>query len=111
MGGLGQEYIKDKRVKSKYYEPKLPLNIFQYPNVDGHHKKIKGLTEKPIQVIEHILKYYAEKDDNCLDICMGSGSTGEACMNRGVNFIGIELDETYYNQAVEFIQKQESENV
>tara|TARA_R100000734_G_C3316470_1_gene108983 strand:+ start:1542 stop:2270 length:729 start_codon:yes stop_codon:yes gene_type:complete len=96
MGGLGQTYIENKRVKSKYYEPKLPLNIFKCPNIDGHHKKIKGLTEKPVEVIEHILKYYAEKGDTCLDICMGSGSTGEACKNRGVNFIGIELNNNHF---------------
>ncbi len=96
MAGLGQTYIKDKRVKSKYYEPKLPLNIIEYPNIDGHHKKIKGLTEKSVPVIEYILKYYAEKGDTCLDICMGSGSTGEACNNRDVNFIGIELNDKHF---------------
>ena len=59
-------------------------------------KKIKGLTEKSVPVIEYILKYYAEKGDTCLDICMGSGSTGEACNNRDVNFIGIELNDKHF---------------
>lgn len=92
--GLG--ITKAGRMKTNYYEPRLPINVIECYGIRGHNKRVKGLTEKPIEVIEHILKYFAEEGDTCLDICMGSGSTGEACKNRNVNFIGMELNEKHY---------------
>lgn len=58
-------------------------------------------TQKPIQLIEWLLKTYSEKGNTILDNCMGSGTTAEACKNLGRNFIGIELDEAYFNIASE----------
>ena len=61
-----------------------------------------------IQKVSHILLDLGlKKGDTVLDNCMGVGSTGIASKKYNRNFIGIELDETYYKQAIEFIQKQE----
>jgi site-specific DNA-methyltransferase (adenine-specific) len=97
-GGVGVYDTKFKKLgeTTNYYEPKLPINFIECLNIRGHAKRVKGLTEKPVEIMEHLLKYYAEEGDVCLDICMGSGSTGEACKNRNVNFIGIELNDKHY---------------
>ena len=60
-------------------------------------------TEKSIGVCEWLIKTYTNERDIVLDNCMGSGSTGVACVNTNRNFIGIELDENYFNIAKERI--------
>lgn len=61
-------------------------------------------TQKPIAVLEYLIKTYSNEGDIVLDNCMGSGSTGVACKNLNRNFIGIELDEHYFNIAKERIE-------
>ena len=61
--------------------------------------------EKPINLLEYLIKTYTNEGDTVLDNCMGSGSTGVACVNTGRDFIGIELDEKYFNIAKERIDK------
>lgn len=56
-------------------------------------------TQKPVALLEYLIKTYTNEGDLVLDNCMGSGSTGVACVNTGREFIGIELDENYYNIA------------
>lgn len=56
-------------------------------------------TQKPVKMMEYFIKTYTDEGDVVLDNCMGSGSTGVACVNTNRNFIGIELDEKYYNIA------------
>lgn len=56
-------------------------------------------TQKPVELLEYLVKTYTNKGDTVLDNCMGSGSTGVACMNTERKFIGIELDEKYYDIA------------
>jgi site-specific DNA-methyltransferase (adenine-specific) len=57
-------------------------------------------TQKPVSLIEWLVKTYTNKNETVLDFTMGSGSTGVACKNTNRNFIGIEKDENYYNIAV-----------
>jgi site-specific DNA-methyltransferase (adenine-specific) len=64
-------------------------------------KKCLHPTQKPIKLIEWLLNTYSEKGHTILDNCMGSGTTAEACKNLGRNFIGIELNEKYFNIASE----------
>lgn len=56
-------------------------------------------TQKPVELIEYLIKTYTKENETVLDNCMGSGTTGVACLNTGRKFIGIELDTTYYEIA------------
>ena len=60
-------------------------------------------TQKPVELLEWLVKTYTNEGEIILDNCMGSGSTGVACMNTNRKFIGIELDNTYFNVAKERI--------
>lgn len=56
-------------------------------------------------MLEYLIKTYSDEGDTILDNCMGSGSTGIACKNTNRNFIGIELNEEYFNIAKERIEQ------
>lgn len=56
-------------------------------------------TQKPVDLLEYLIKTYSNEGETVLDNCMGSGSTGVACLNTNRRFIGIELDEGYYDIA------------
>ena len=60
-------------------------------------------TQKPVSLLEELIKTFSNEGDIVLDNCMGSGSTGVACINTNRNFIGIELNEKYFNIATERI--------
>ena len=66
-------------------------------------------TQKPITLMEEIVKTFSNEEDLVLDCCMGSGSTGVACLNTNRKFIGIELDENYFNIAKKRIEDTEKE--
>lgn len=61
-------------------------------------------TQKPIDLLEYLIRTYTNEGETVLDFTMGSGSTGVACVNTGRNFIGIELDEGYFQIAKERIE-------
>ena len=63
-------------------------------------------TQKPVALLEELIKTFSNEGDVILDNCMGSGSTGVACKNTNRNFIGIELNESYFKIAEERIDKQ-----
>ena len=56
-------------------------------------------TQKPVKLLEYLIKTYTDEGEIVLDNCMGSGSTGVACINTNRNFIGMELNEKYFNIA------------
>ena len=60
-------------------------------------------TQKPVALMEYLVKTYTDEGDLVLDNCMGSGTTGIACVNLNRDFIGIELDEKYFNIATKRI--------
>ena len=62
-------------------------------------------TQKPVELLEYLIKTYTNENETVLDNCMGSGSTGVACINTNRNFIGIELEEKYFNIAKQRIEK------
>lgn len=73
-----------------------------YPTTVLHFKKPSKAvhpTQKPVDLLEYLIKTYTNEGETVLDNCMGSGSTGVACVNMNRNFIGIELDENYFHIA------------
>ena len=65
--------------------------------------------QKPLELLEFLIKTYTNENMIVLDCCMGSGSTGVACLNTNRKFIGIELDENYFNIAKKRIEDVEKE--
>ena len=62
-------------------------------------------TQKPVALFEYLIRTYTNENEIILDNCMGSGTTAIACINTNRNFIGFELDETYFDLANERINK------
>lgn len=97
--------------KNGKYEHKNRDTSLRYPYVTLHFNSVRGKnklhpTEKPIDLLEYMIKTYTNEGDVVLDNCMGSGSTGVACVRTNRNFIGIELDEKYFNIAKERIESE-----
>ena len=67
-------------------------------------------TQKPVPLLEYLIKTYTSEGELVLDNCMGSGSTGVACVNTNRSFIGIELDEKYFEITKKRIQKTQEES-
>ena len=63
------------------------------------HKNRLHPTQKPIALLEYLIKTYSNENEVVLDNCMGSGSSGIACLNTNRKFIGIELDDKYFETA------------
>lgn len=88
--------------ENKIYTQKFPSNIIQISNANQRGKVHP--TQKPVELLEYLIKTYTNEGDLVLDFTMGSGSTGVACKNLGRKFIGIELEEKYFNIAVKRIK-------
>lgn len=83
-----------KQTKTGY-----PVNLLEIKNVYNTGKNRYHPTQKPVELLEYLVKTYSNEGETVLDNCMGSGSTGVACMNTNRKFIGIELDEGYFDIA------------
>lgn len=79
-----------------------PRQILDFPNPN---KDVLHPTQKPVALLEYLIRTYTLEGGMVLDNCMGSGSTGVACLNTGRNFIGIEKDDKYFAVASERIAK------
>lgn len=85
---------------------KYPSNVITIPAVVSNSKeKVGHPTQKPVSLIEYLIKTYSNEDDLILDNTMGSGTTAVACINTNRKFIGIELDENYYNIACKRVEE------
>ena len=83
--------------KGKTLNKKYPQNILVYSNASQKNKLHP--TQKPVELLEYLIKTYTQEGETVLDNTMGSGSTGVAALNLGRKFIGIELDEKYFEIA------------
>lgn len=72
-----------------------PSDVLEFNVVPNRNNKLHP-TQKPIKLLEYLIKTYSNEGDTILDNCMGSGSTGVACVNTNRDFIGIELNEEYF---------------
>ena len=77
-------------------------NAKEYPKIHP--------TQKPVLLLEDLIRTYSNEGNTVLDFTMGSGSTGVACVNTNRNFIGIELDNDYFNIATERIATAQAEH-
>lgn len=96
--------VLENKIGGLYCEnDKIPSNIFFCPI---NKKNLYHETEKPVKLLEDILKVFSISENHVvLDFTMGSGSTGVACVNLNRNFIGMELDENYFNIAKQRIEE------
>ena len=96
--GDGKNYGKFDRVGEVAVNEgtRFPRSVIKISN--DNHKSLHP-TQKPIELLEWLIYTYTNKNETVLDNCMGSGSTGVACKNLNRKFIGIELDDTYYEIA------------
>lgn len=82
---------------------RYPRSVLKFPS-DKQRSKLHP-TQKPLALMEYLILTYTNEGDTVLDNCMGSGTTGAACVRTGRKFIGIEKDEHYYNIAKERIER------
>ena len=80
---------------------RYPRSILKF----NHDKEKLHPTQKPVALMEYLIKTYSNEGMTVLDFTMGSGTTGVACVNTNRKFIGIELDETYFNIAKNRIEQ------
>ncbi len=80
------------------YTHSFPKSIIRFPKENGG-KGSKHSTQKPVALIEYLIKTYTNEGETVLDNCMGSGTTAIACINTSRNFIGFELDKGYFEIA------------
>jgi len=100
-GGMKRSGIRNE---NEYGYPKTILNCI--PVVTNMSKeKFIHPTQKPVALLEYLLKTYTLENETVLDFTMGSGSTGVACKNLNREFIGIELDDKYFNIAKDRINE------
>ena len=104
--GFGDNFGNSKNDGlARSYTHRNPQSIIEVSNA-SQKGKIHP-TQKPVALFEYLIKTYTSEGDMVLDNCMGSGTTGVACKNLNRKFIGIELDETYFNLAKERIESAE----
>ena len=100
--GRGKSLAQKNERKEEYRQEytNYPKNILDFkrdlPNIHP--------TQKPVELLKYLIKTYTKENEIVLDNCMGSGSTGVACKQTNRRFIGIELDNKYFNIAKERIE-------
>ena len=87
---------------------RYPTDVVYFKTAESEGK-VYHPTQKPVSLLEYLIKTYTNERETVLDNCMGSGSTGVACINTNRNFIGMELDENYFNIAKERIENHNKE--
>lgn len=102
----GSNRAKNTQAQSNYGEHRAdgcadnsgyryPKQILEFNTIErGEHP-----TQKPVTLMEYLIRTYTNEGDTVLDNCMGSGTTGVACVNTGRNFIGMEMDAGYFEIA------------
>lgn len=102
--GRGESLSQKNKREREYLQEytNYPKNILKFnrdlPNIHP--------TQKPVALLEYLIKTYTNEGETVLDNCMGSGSTGVACIHTNRKFIGIELDKKYFDIAKERIENE-----
>lgn len=95
-------FTESYKALKKTYEYKNPTTLIEFYKI---RRGAVHPTQKPVDLLEYLIKTYTLEYETVLDFTMGSGSTGVACLNTNRNFIGMELDENYFNIAKERIEQ------
>jgi len=96
--GAGNKLLHETEYEQKYTN--YPSEIIEF-TLD---RNVIHPTQKPVALMEYLIKTYTNEDEVVLDNCMGSGTTGVACINTNRKFIGIEMNDEYYRLASNRIQ-------
>ena len=96
-----------KKIQTKNDGKRYPRSIQKFCT---DKSKSKHPTQKPIALLEYLIRTYTNEGETVLDFTMGSGSTGVACVNTNRNFIGIELDDGYFEIARKRIEEAQSQS-
>ena len=97
------DFKATNKINDEYY----PTSILEFSNADKTGKLHP--TQKPVPLLEYLIKTYTLENETVLDFTMGSGSTGVACVNTNRDFIGIELDDNYFSIAKDRIEAAQKE--
>lgn len=97
-------YGKFVAIPAYISDEKFPTSIINIPKECMNNGYFHP-TQKPVALLEYLIKTYTNDGDTVLDNCMGSGSTAVACINTGRNYIGFELDKEYYDLAEQRISE------
>ena len=97
-GNSGEVTGRREKVQTINDGTRYPRSIQQFGRQTGIHP-----TQKPVALMEYLIRTYTREGETVMDNCMGSGTTGVACVNTGRNFIGIERDDKYFAIASERI--------
>jgi site-specific DNA-methyltransferase (adenine-specific) len=99
-------YGKHRKVKNKRKNTKqrYPRDIIKFNTVNGQSKTKFHPTQKPVALLEYLIKTYTLEGETVLDFTMGSGSTGVACKSLNRKFLGIEKDKKYFKIAKQRIE-------
>lgn len=103
QNGCYKEYKALHVVNDLYY----PTQILDFKGVPSNH--LNHPTEKPVPLLEYLIRTYTDPGETVLDCCMGSGSTGVAAVNQDRNYIGIELEKSFFDIARARIEAAEKE--
>lgn len=119
LHGKGKNYLNKKPINNNYGNFKIlqdtrqgetnkyPTSILTFKKT--HPSKANHATEKPVELLEYLIKMYSNENALVLDSCIGSGSTAIACINVNRNYIGFEIDKNYYEIAKERIKNKMKE--
>jgi len=99
----GAVYNSDVAKSCQNTVSRYPIDLIQFEKVQTRHGRLHP-TQKPVALMEYLIRTYTNEGGTVLDNCAGSGTTGVACMNTGRKFIGIERDPEYFRIAKERIE-------
>ena len=98
LGGAKKLYSEDWD-----YTKVNPKTIIQFQKSNERNKEFKHPTQKPVPLLEYLIKTYTNEGETVLDNCMGSGTTAVACINTNRDFLGFELDKKFFDISIERI--------
>ncbi len=96
-GGVNKVPNSTKRKDN--HGTRFPRSVQYFATAESEKTGALHPTQKPVALMEYLIRTYTQHGDLVLDNCMGSGTTGVACASTGRRFIGIEKDEAYFNLA------------